>query len=115
MVISWPARIHANGEVRSQFSHVIDVAPTLYEAIGIPQPTEVNGVAQKPIEGTSMVYSFDNPKAPDRHRTQYFEMFANRAIYEDGWVAATRPLRVPWSGGCWQTNCNPVSAQSRCV
>jgi hypothetical protein len=72
------------------------IAPTLYEAIGIPQPTEVNGVQQKPIEGTSMVYTFDHPKAPDRHRIQYFEMFANRAIYEDGWVAATHPKRVPW-------------------
>jgi hypothetical protein len=96
MVISWPARIKDDGQIRSQFSHVIDIAPTLYEAIGIPQPTEVNGVQQKPIEGTSMVYTFDHPKAPDRHRIQYFEMFANRAIYEDGWVAATHPKRVPW-------------------
>ncbi|HEY2659864.1 MAG TPA: arylsulfatase [Caulobacteraceae bacterium] len=96
MVISWPARIKAQGQLRSQFSHVIDIAPTLYEAIGVAQPTEVNGVQQKPIEGTSMVYSFDAPKAPERHHVQYFEMFANRAIYEDGWVAATHPKRVPW-------------------
>ena len=96
MVISWPARIKDEGQIRSQFSHVIDIAPTLYEAIGVPQPTEVNGVPQKPIEGTSMVYSFDDPKAPERHHVQYFEMFANRAIYEDGWVAATHPKRVPW-------------------
>lgn len=96
MTISWPARIKARGEIRSQFSHVIDIAPTLYEAIGLPAPTEVNGVKQKPIEGTSLVYSFGNAAAPDRHTTQYFEMFANRAIYKDGWVAATHPKRVPW-------------------
>lgn len=96
MVLSWPARIKAHGEIRPQFTHVIDVAPTLYEAIGIPQPTEVNGTAQKPIEGTSFAYSFADAKAPERHRVQYFEMFANRAIYEDGWVAATHPKRLPW-------------------
>ncbi len=96
LVVSWPERIKAKGELRTQFSHVIDIAPTLYEAIGITPPTEVNGVAQKPIEGVSMLYTFDAAKAPERHRVQYFEMFANRAIYEDGWVAATHPKRVPW-------------------
>jgi arylsulfatase len=98
MVVSWPARIKAKGEVRSQFSHVIDIAPTLYEAIGVTAPTQVNGVAQKPLEGESLVYSFDSPRAAERHRVQYFEMFANRAIYKDGWVAATHPIRLPWSG-----------------
>jgi len=96
MVISWPARIKDKGGVRSQFHHVIDVAPTILEAVGVPMPATLNGVAQKPVEGVSMVYSFDNAKAPSAHRTQYFEMFANRGIYSDGWVAATTPPIAPW-------------------
>ena len=99
MVISWPARIRDQGGIRSQFSSVIDIAPTLLEAAGVQAPTSLNGVAQKPIEGTSLVYTFDDPKAPSRHTTQYFEMFANRAIYHDGWVAATTPPIVPWEMG----------------
>jgi arylsulfatase len=97
VAISWPARIKDAGGVRSQFHHVIDVAPTIYEAVGVPFPDVLNGVAQKPIEGVSMVYSFDTADAPSRRRTQYFEMFINRALYHDGWWAASR-TSVPWEG-----------------
>ncbi len=96
MVISWPARIKDKGGLRTQFSSVIDIMPTLLEATGVPAPSSINGVAQKPIEGTSLVYTFDNAKAPSKHTTQYFEMFGNRAIYHDGWVAATTPGVAPW-------------------
>jgi arylsulfatase len=99
LVISWPARIKDKGGIRSQFHHVIDIAPTILEAGGVQSPSVLNGVPQKPIEGTSMVYAFDDAKAPSRHRTQYFEMFANRAIYNDGWVAATTPPVAPWVMG----------------
>jgi len=99
MVISWPARIKDKGGIRTQFASVIDIAPTLLEAAGVPAPTSINGVPQKPIEGTSLVYTFDDPKAPSKHTTQYFEMFANRAIYHDGWVACTTPPIVPWEMG----------------
>jgi arylsulfatase A-like enzyme len=95
MVLSWAARIKAHGEIRSQFHHVIDIAPTVLEAAGLPEPKEVNGAKQHPMDGVSMVYTFDDAKAQDRHRTQYFEMFGNRAIYHDGWVAATRHS-IPW-------------------
>ena len=91
----WPAGIRAKGEVRSQFTHVIDVAPTVLEAAGLPEPTFVNGVQQAPIEGTSMVYSFDARDAPERHDLQYFEMFGNRGIYYKGWSAVTRHS-TPW-------------------
>jgi arylsulfatase len=101
MVVYWPNRIKDRGGIRTQFHHVIDVAPTILEAAGIPQPTEVNGVQQKPIEGVSMVYTFDDANAPDRRTTQYFEMMANRAIYQDGWMAGARSGSLPWirSGG----------------
>ena len=101
LVISWPRRIKDRGGIRTQFHHVIDVAPTILEAAGISQPTEVNGVPQKPMEGVSMVYTFDDANAPDRHTTQYFEMMANRAIYQDGWMAGARSGSLPWirSGG----------------
>jgi arylsulfatase len=95
MVIHWPARIRATGEVRSQFHHVIDVAPTVLEAAGLPQPTVVNGTRQRLMDGVSMMYTFADPKARGRRTTQYFEMFGNRAIYHDGWVAATRHS-IPW-------------------
>lgn len=97
LVISWPARIKDKGGIRTQFHHVIDVSPTILEATGVASPTSLNGVAQKPVEGTSMVYTFDAPAEPSRHRVQYFEMLGNRAIYEDGWVAATTPPTPPWS------------------
>jgi arylsulfatase len=96
LAISWPPRIKDKGGLRSQFCHVIDIAPTIYEAIGIQPPTMMDGVKQKPLDGVSLVYTFDNAKAPTRHPVQYFEMFGNRAIYKDGWIASTTPLRFPW-------------------
>ena len=96
MVISWPAKIKNPGGIRTQFCHVIDIVPTIYEAIGITPPTMLDGVAQKPIEGTSLVYTFNDENAPERHTVQYFEMIGNRAIYKDGWMASTTPLRLPW-------------------
>ena len=95
MVIHWPKGIKAKGELREQFHHVIDVVPTILEAAGIPEPTSVNGIPQKPIEGVSMMYSFDDGKAEDRRKTQYFEMATNRAIYHDGWVACSK-YGLPW-------------------
>jgi arylsulfatase len=95
VVIHWPARIQAKGEVRSQFTHVTDIAPTVLEAAGLPFPKSVNGAAQRPFDGTSMVYTFAHPEAKERHTTQYFEMFGNRAIYHDGWAAAARHS-IPW-------------------
>jgi arylsulfatase len=96
MVVHWPSGIKAKGEVRSQFSHVIDIAPTVFEACHIPAPKTVNGITQDPIEGTSFLYSFDDAAAKERHTTQYFEMFGNRAIYSDGWYARTIH-RAAWS------------------
>jgi arylsulfatase len=95
MVVSWPRRIRDRGGVRAQFGHVIDIAPTIYEAVGIQAPTVLNGTPQRPIEGVSMAYTFDSAQAVGRHRTQYFEMFINRAIYSDGWWAASR-AGIPW-------------------
>ena len=89
-IVHWPKGIHAKGEARAQFHHVIDVAPTVLEAAGLPQPVMVHGVQQKPLEGVSMAYSFDAAAAPERHETQYFEMFVNRGIYHKGWTAVTR-------------------------
>lgn len=95
MVVSWPDRIRERG-VRSQFSHVTDIVPTILEATGIPAPDVVNGITQQPLVGTSLAYTFDAPKAPERHTTQYFEMMGNRAIYHDGWMASTTPINAPW-------------------
>jgi arylsulfatase A-like enzyme len=94
-VVSWPKGIKARNEVRSQFSHVIDVAPTVLQAAGLPEPKVVDGVKQIPMAGTSLVYSFDDGKAKERHTTQYFEIAGNRAIYHDGWLARTIH-RAPW-------------------
>lgn len=94
-IVHWPNGFGAKGERRDQFHHVIDVAPTLLEAAGIPEPLFVNGVQQAPIEGTSMLYSFDGADAADRHETQYFEMFGNRGIYHKGWTAVTKH-KTPW-------------------
>ena len=96
LVISWPKRIKDNGGLRSQFHHAIDIVPTIYEAVGVRPPTEVNGIPQKPIEGVSLLYSFDDARAKGRHTTQYFEMLGSRAIYHDGWIAAAFHGRVPW-------------------
>jgi arylsulfatase len=94
-IVSWPNGIKAKGEMRSQFSHVIDVAPTIIEAAGLPHPVSVEGIPQDPIEGVSMLYAFDDASAAGRHETQYFEMFGNRGIYHKGWTAVTRH-RTPW-------------------
>ncbi len=94
-IVHWPKGIKAKGEIRSQFSHVIDVAPTILEAAGIPEPESVDGIAQDPIEGTSMLYAFNDGKAADQHETQYFEMFGNRGIYHKGWAAVTKH-GTPW-------------------
>jgi len=94
-VIHWPNGIKAKGEIRSQFHHVIDVAPTILEAAGLPHPKTVNGTLQRPMDGVSMAYTFDDAKAKERHLTQYFEMFGNRAIYHEGWFARTIH-RAPW-------------------
>jgi len=94
-IVHWPNGIKAKGEIRSQFHHVIDVAPTILEAAGLPEPISVNGVQQRPIEGVSMLYSFDNAKAAERRETQYFEMFGNRGIYHKGWTAVTKH-GTPW-------------------
>ena len=98
MVVHWPEAIKSNGEVRSQFTHVTDVAPTILEAAGLPFPVSVNGTEQTPFAGTSFVYSFDDANAPETHTTQYFEMFGNRGIYSNGWTASTRHS-VPWLMG----------------
>ena len=95
-VVHWPAGIEARGEIRPQFHHVIDIAATVLEAAGLPEPLSVNGVLQQPLEGVSMAYSFDDAGADDRHRTQYFEMFCNRGIYHEGWTAVTRHS-LPWA------------------
>ncbi|MEL0314229.1 MAG: arylsulfatase [Halieaceae bacterium] len=94
-VVHWPDGIKAKGEVREQFTHVIDVVPTILEATGIPEPTVVDGVPQIPIQGTSMVYSFDDGEADERHTVQYFEIIGNRGLYQDGWLARTT-VKLPW-------------------
>ncbi len=101
MVISWPGHIKDAGGIRPQFHHMIDIVPTILEATGVRAPATVNGIAQRPIEGVSMAYTFDkaNANAPSKRQTQYFEMFANRGIYHDGWYACTTPPAPPWELG----------------
>ena len=94
-IVHWPAGIDAKGELRDQFTHVIDIAPTVLEAAGIPEPQFVNGVMQSPYEGTSMCYSFNDGQAPEEHDLQYFEMVGNRGVYYKGWSAVTKH-RTPW-------------------
>jgi arylsulfatase len=96
VVVSWPARIKDKGELRTQFHHAIDIAPTILEVAGIPEPRAVNGVPQRPIEGVSMAYTWDDKEAEGRRTTQYFEMFGNRAIYHKGWVAGCLHGKLPW-------------------
>jgi len=98
MAMAWPNRIKDAGGIRTQFHHMIDIVPTILEAVGVPAPAMVNGIAQKPIEGVSMAYTWDkaNADVPSTRTTQYFEMFGNRAIYQDGWIAATTPPSPPW-------------------
>jgi len=101
MAISWPGHINDPGGIRNQFHHVIDIVPTILEAAGIQAPDMVDGIKQRPIEGVSMVYTFDkaNANAPSKRDTQYFEIFANRGIYHDGWYACTTPPEPPWLVG----------------
>ena len=96
MAISWPERIKESGGLRTQFTHCIDIGPTILEAAGIPEPEVVEGTAQKPMEGTSFLYTFEDEAAPERHTVQYFEIVGNRAIYKDGWWAACKLDRIPW-------------------
>ena len=97
-VIAWPKVIKDGGGIRNQFHHFVDIVPTILETTGISAPVIVNGIAQKPMDGVSLAYTFDraNASAPSRHRTQYFEMMADRAIYHDGWIASTKVVRPPW-------------------
>ncbi len=101
-IVHWPGGISARGEIRSQFHHVIDVAPTILEAAGLPEPAFVKGIQQKPYEGVSMLYSFHDGKAAERHETQYFEIIGNRGIYHKGWTAVTKH-RTPWETGAIKT------------
>jgi len=112
MVVSWPARIKDKGALREQFVHVIDVVPTILEAAGIKAPLMVDGIKQAPIEGTSFAYTFDakNAKAPQRHKTQYFEMFGQWALYDDGWFLSTKVNRAPWDIG-GPANVDPLNNQ----
>ncbi|MDD5322692.1 MAG: arylsulfatase [Methylococcales bacterium] len=98
LAIAWPERIKDKGGIRNQFHHIIDIVPTLLEAANLPEPVEINGVAQKPIEGVSMAYTWDkaNANVPSTRTTQYFEMFGKRGIYHNGWIASTPPLNPPW-------------------
>lgn len=99
MVVAWPARIRPDGQVRGQFTHCIDIAPTVLAAIGLPEPISVDGFEQEPMDGTSFLYTFDpsmGPEAEERHTVQYFENFGSRAIYRDGWWACARLDRAPW-------------------
>ena len=117
MVVHWPERIREKG-LRSQFTHVIDIGPTILEAAGIPQPTHIDGVEQKPMHGTSLLYSVDNADAPEQHTQQYFEILGNRAMYKDGWWLSWMMPRIPWkidpetlrkfAPGVWDPETDPV-------
>ncbi|KAA5542780.1 sulfatase-like hydrolase/transferase [Roseiconus nitratireducens] len=96
MVISWPKKIKDAGKICSQFHHVIDIAPTILEAAGLPKPESIDGITQEPMDGISLAYTFEDTKAEPKRTTQYFEMFANRAIYDNGWIACTTPPIAPW-------------------
>lgn len=96
LVVSWPERIKAGGQLRSQYHHVIDILPTILDAARLPAPKTVNGVAQQPIAGKSMLYSFNNAQAESVRTTQYYEILGNRGIYHDGWLANTTPRNMPW-------------------
>ena len=96
MVVSWPERITPDSDVRTQFTHCIDIGPTVLEAAGIPEPKQVDGIEQEPIDGTSFLYTFDDPDAEERHTVQYFEFGGARAIYKDGWWACAKLDKAPW-------------------
>jgi arylsulfatase len=99
MVVAWPKRIPSGGSLRSQFTHCIDVVPTILEVVGLPVPSEVDGSAQEPMDGTSFAYTFNGPEADEQHTVQYFEMYGSRAIYKDGWWACTKLDKLPWDFG----------------
>jgi arylsulfatase len=101
MIASWPAKITDHGGIRKQFTHIIDIAPTIYEATGIKPPDVLNGVQQTKLEGSSLAYTFAAPDAPSRHTEQYFELVGNRGIYKDGWFAG-RPFLLPWESYKWE-------------
>ena len=109
MIISWPARIKDRGGLRDQFIHTVDLAPTIYELCGITPPTELNGIQQKPIEGISFAFTFDDPKAESRRKTQYFELFCNRGLYHQGWMASS-PSFVPWEANVSHDDFDPDKA-----
>ena len=96
MVVAWPSRIEASGDLRAQFTHCIDIVPTVLELVGIPEPTRVDGIEQEPMDGTSFAYTLDDAGAEERHTVQYFEMLGSRAIYKDGWWACSKPDKLPW-------------------
>jgi N-sulfoglucosamine sulfohydrolase-like protein len=96
MVVAWPNRIKAGGDLRTQFTHCIDVGPTVLELAGIPEPTTVDGIEQEPMDGTSFAYTLDDAKADERHTVQYFEMLGSKAIYKDGWWACAKLDKIPW-------------------
>lgn len=96
IAIAWPKHITPDTKLRTQFTHVIDIAPTVLEVAGIPEPKVVDGIEQEPMDGTSFAYSFNDGEAPEQHTTQFFEMFGSRAMYRDGWWAASKPDRIPW-------------------
>jgi hypothetical protein len=96
MVVAWPAKIKPDDAVRTQFTHLIDIGPTCLQVAGIPEPDYVDGIEQEPMDGTSILYTFDDADAAEQHTEQYFEMFGSRAMYKDGWWAASRPERLPW-------------------
>jgi arylsulfatase len=96
MVVAWPKRVKASGDLRAQFTHCTDVAPTVLELVGIPEPKTVDGIEQEPMDGTSFAYTLDEPAAAERHTVQYFEMLGSRAIYKDGWWACAKLDKLPW-------------------
>ena len=96
MVIAWPGHIKGGGDLRTQFTHCIDIAPTILDLVGIPEPKVVDGIEQEPMDGTPFTYTFDDPAADERHTVQYFEMYGSRAIYKDGWWACARLDKLPW-------------------
>jgi hypothetical protein len=96
MVIAWPNRIQSGGDLRSQFTHAIDIGPTILELVGVPEPKLVDGIEQQPMDGTSFAYAFDDEKAEERHTVQYFENYGSRAIYKDGWWACAKLDKLPW-------------------
>ena len=110
MVVAWPSRIKPAAQVRSQFTHCIDVVPTILDLVGIPEPKVVDGIEQEPMDGTSFAYTLDDPAARERHTVQYFEMYGSRAIYKEGWWACSRLDKLPWD---FSPHASPLQAGQR--